>query len=84
MNPKGKRMNKTKIALKKLLSEHLGIEVEDIKDEDFLRDDLHMTSAEISDFLHMIAKKYDIEFDDITLIETFQDIVDEISENSEL
>ena len=73
--------NKTKSAVKKLLADHLGIETEDIGDEDFLRDDLHMTPAEISDFIHLVEQKYGFDFEDISSIESFQDLTDEISQN---
>ena len=79
-----KDLSKTKLTIKKLLADRIGTEVEDIKDDDFLSDDLHMTAGDISDFLHSIQEKYEFEFDDIPGVETVQDLIDEISQNLEL
>lgn len=37
--------------IKSRLAEHIGVDVEDIKDEDVFSDDLHMSPADFSDFL---------------------------------
>jgi acyl carrier protein len=70
--------------IKTLLAEMLGIDVEDISDEDFLADDLHMSPSEISDFL---AKLEDAGIDtssvDVKEIETFADLADALGAREE-
>jgi acyl carrier protein len=70
--------------IKALLAEMLGIDVEDISDEDFLADDLHMSPSEISDFL---AKLEDAGIDtssvDVKEIETFADLADALGAREE-
>lgn len=75
--------NKIKKMVKKQLADYLGIEPEDIGDEDSLREDLHMSSTDISDFFHSLGGTIPYTFDDISQLETITDICDELSENIE-
>jgi hypothetical protein len=43
--------NNPEATVKALLAEQLGVETEDLKDEDYLDEDLHMGPVEISDFV---------------------------------
>ncbi len=75
---------KTEAEIKKFLSEHLGIEAEDLANDDYLKEDLHMNSLEISDFLHLLKEKgIDLNLSKINEIQTLQDIIDFTSENEE-
>lgn len=70
--------------IKKRLSEYLGVEETDIKNEDLLKDDLHMSSGDISDFL-LKLKEVDLEIDpsDFTNIHSVSDVIEIALENSE-
>ena len=70
--------------VKEKLSEYLGIEKDDISDEDSLKDDLHMNASELSDFIHMLNKVgYDINLTSISEMETVADLIEIVSENAE-
>ena len=43
--------------VKKQLAEHLGLEPEDIKDEDTLINDLHMSASDLADFTEKLKKE---------------------------
>lgn len=43
--------------VKNLLAQHIGVEVEDIKNEDLLSEDLHMSATDISDFLEILENE---------------------------
>lgn len=63
--------------VKKLLATFLGIEVDDINDEDSLVEDLHMSPAEIAEFLEKLtASGIDISPIDLTSLQTFADLID--------
>ncbi len=53
MNPK----NNPAEIIKNLLAELIGVDSEDIKDEDYLDEDLHMGPTEIADFLGKLQEK---------------------------
>ena len=76
-------MSDTEIKIKnivlKKLSEHIGVEVEDINMEDFLDEDLHLNAAEISDFLQKLSEEgIDIEESELESVETVSDLIDQI------
>lgn len=84
MNNNKNHLTYNESEIKKLLSEHLGIEVEDIASDDSLKEDLHMNAVEISDFLHLLIDKgVDIDLSKIEKIHTIQDIIDITSESEE-
>ena len=63
------------INLKKLIAEHIGVEPEDIKSEDFFFEDLHMSPADLSDFMESLAKsRIDATKIDLETIETVGDL----------
>ncbi len=75
---------KNGVEIKKYLSEYLGIDSDDLANDDYLKEDLHMNSVEISDFLHLLKNKgVDLNLSQITEINTVQDIIDISSENEE-
>jgi hypothetical protein len=53
MNPK----SDPAMAIKNLLASLIGVEAEDIKNEDYLDEDLHMGPTEIADFLSKMQEK---------------------------
>ncbi len=66
--------------IKNLLSEQLGVEAEDISEEDSLKDDLHMSALEITDFLQQLEEA-GVETSDIDLseVDTVQDLSEALS-----
>jgi acyl carrier protein len=84
MNNNKNHLTDNESRIKKLLSEHLGIESEDIASDDSLKEDLHMNVVEISDFLHLLMDKgVDIDLSKIEKINSVQDIIDISSESEE-
>ena len=70
--------NKEKI--RKQLADFLGVEAEDIDDESILSEDLHMNSANLTDFTEsLVDEGYDTSRIDLTEIETFLDLVDSLT-----
>jgi len=64
---------------KSILSSYLGIEPDDINDEDYLREDLHMNTAEIVDFTQVLQSNgYDVDSIDFTNIETVSELADNL------
>ncbi|KKR12016.1 MAG: hypothetical protein UT39_C0001G0071 [Candidatus Woesebacteria bacterium GW2011_GWA1_39_21] len=83
MNEEGKH-TKVENIIKRKLSEYLGIDVEDIATDDSLKEDLHMSPAEISDFLNLLAtQEIKTDFSEIQKIQCISDIIDTIVENEE-
>lgn len=71
---------KLKETIKKLLAEFLGIDIEDIKDEYSFSNDLHMTPVDITDFFQILeANHINISEIDLSQIETFEDLVENLS-----
>ncbi|MGD0523148.1 MAG: acyl carrier protein [Candidatus Microgenomates bacterium] len=61
----------------KLLADHIGVEPEDIKPEDFFFEDLHMSPADLSDFLDSLSNiGIDITKIDLATIETVEDLLE--------
>jgi len=82
MTNNNKNLLISEVEIKKYLSEHLGIDAEDLTNDDNLKEDLHMNALEISDFLHLLSDKgISINFSQIAEIHTVQDIIDISSEN---
>lgn len=61
----------------KLLSEHIGVEPEDISDDDAFPTDLHMNPTELSDFVHSLESlNYDISHLNLAEVETVSDLLE--------
>ncbi|MFZ5932499.1 MAG: hypothetical protein ACOYT7_00205 [Patescibacteria group bacterium] len=59
------------------LAEHIGVESEDISEEDFFLDDLHMNPTEISDFVHSLeGLGFDISKLNLVEIESVGDLLE--------
>lgn len=61
----------------RLLAEHIGVEPEDVSEEDFLLEDLHMNPGELSDFVHSLGNlKIDTSKLETGSIETVADLLE--------
>ena len=69
--------NEIKEKVIKALSDHLGVEPEDIKEEDSLEHDLHMRASDLSDLMENL-ETIGIETGKVALteIETVTDLID--------
>lgn len=68
--------------IKKLLSDYLGIEPEDIDDEDSLVADLHMKPTDLTDFIEILdTEGLDTTKLDLTEIETIGELIEEVGLN---
>ena len=77
-----KEYNDIKESVKKLLSDFLGIEPEDIEEDFSLTEDLHMKPTDLTDFMEILASKnYDIESVDFSEVETFSDLIDFLTQH---
>lgn len=84
MNDEKKKLTKYEAIIKSKISGLLGIEIEDINNDDFLKDDLHMNSAEITDLVHILnSEGLNIALSDIAKIESVDDLVEIVAENEE-
>ena len=41
--------------IKRIIAEHLGVDVEDVQDEDHLTRDLHMSAADLTDVIEKLS-----------------------------
>lgn len=61
----------------KSLADHLGVEPEDIKDEDTLATDLHMRASDLTDFIETLQEvNSDAGNIDLAAMETVGDLID--------
>lgn len=69
--------NSKKYLVKKMLAEQIGVEPEDINYSNSFSDDLHMTSANITDFVESLSA-LDIDTNEIDLVEvkTLEDLLE--------
>lgn len=74
-----------KTLIKEYMAEYLGIEPEDISEDDSLRDDLHMRPVDITDFIETLSLKgidtSQLNFDEI---ETFADLIEALEWGQDL
>lgn len=69
--------NKQENKIIKIIAQQIGIEPQDIKLEDTLREDLHMDSQDLSELQnHLVEKGFDEEKIDLTEIQTVSDLID--------
>lgn len=74
-NPKE---NKVEFKIKTYLAEHIGVEIDDIGNEDNLANDLHMTPSDITDFIESLRVNFP-ETGELK-IENFEKVIDIIEE----
>ena len=61
----------------KLLSENIGVEPEDVAEDDAFFEDLHMNPMELSDFIHSLEPlNYDISHLNLAEVETVSDLLE--------
>jgi acyl carrier protein len=73
--------NKLKQKIKRELADFLGIGMEDIEDETFFVEDLHMNTLDMTDFMDILDKSGLEVLDlDISEVETFLDLVELIND----
>ena len=70
----------TKISLlKKILAEQIGADVDDIHDDDALREDLHMSSSDLTDLVQALSNGgYNIQKLNLLEIETVADLIENL------
>ncbi len=72
-------MNREKII--SVLAEQIGVEPEDIADDDSFREDLHMGPHDLTDFAHNLEKVgLETAKIDFSLIETVGELIEELTE----
>lgn len=66
--------------VKRELTDFMGIDMEDIEPETDLREDLHMTATELTDFMEILKSSgLDTTKLDLTQIETFDDLTEALT-----
>lgn len=66
--------------IKLLLSEFLGTDAADINNDDSLREDLHMSPTDLTDFSQILTKNgFESDDIDLTEIETVTDLAEALS-----
>ncbi len=74
---------KTKIQVKRELSDFLGIDMEDVEDDTVLTDDLHMDPTQLTDFMEILGKAgFATDDVDLTEVETFMDLIEALTAKS--
>lgn len=74
-----------KIQIINSLAAAIGVEPEDIEDDDSFTIELHMNPAEFSDFIHSLSGSgYDISKLDMASIDTVNDLLEALGANSEI
>ena len=72
--------NPTILIVKTCLADHVGLDIDDISDEDTFMDDLHMQPTEFSDFLEELTEKgLDTQHVDLSTITTVGELIESLS-----
>ena len=80
---KNHNTDKTRHLIKELLAEHIGVDANDIDEEDSFYEDLHMGPADLTDFIQTLSQSgIDIESIDLTKLESLGDLLESISETN--
>lgn len=71
--------------VKRLLAESLGVEVEDISEDDYFVEDLHMAPAQLADFVDLLSNQgFETSKLEIAELETVQELIEALSSHEEL
>lgn len=66
--------------IKEVLAEQIGVEPEDIHDEDSFKDDLHMSPVDLTDFINALQDKgIDTSKIDLVQISTVENLIELLS-----
>jgi len=77
------KSNQSKII--ELLASQIGVEPEDIENDDFLGEDLHMTPTDMADFAQLLTRAGFITDNlELTELESVGDLIDALSSHEEL
>ena len=70
----------TEVKIKQLLAEHIGVDVDDINEDDSLYEDLHMTASDLSEFVELLnTQGHDTSLIQLEEIDTVSDLIESIS-----
>lgn len=62
---------------KRILANQIGVEPEDIENDDSFSHDLHMSASDLTDFVHNLGKEgFETNSIDLSEIETVEDLID--------
>lgn len=69
--------NKTSVEIIRIVSDHLGVNPDDIEKDALLREDLGLNTIELNDLLGILAEKFNISFNphEAQSIETVEDLI---------
>lgn len=71
--------------VKKLLTEHIGVGLEDIIDEDSFSEQLHMSPSDLVDFTKVLEKHgFNVDALDLTQVVSVGDLIEVLSSEEEL
>jgi acyl carrier protein len=71
--------------VKALLAENLGVGIEDISQEDFFSEDLHMAPDKLADFVDGLgAKGFETAKIELTELETVDDLIEALSSGQDI
>jgi acyl carrier protein len=63
--------------LKELLANHLGVEIDDINDDDSFSQDLHISPLDLADFVNGLTEQgFDTSKVKLIEMETFEDLIE--------
>lgn len=74
-----------KLKIKEIIATNIGVEADDIHDDDDLREDLHMNASDLTDLVEKLDEGgFEVTKLDLSSIETVEDLVEAISAYSEI
>ena len=73
----------TELEVMKVIAEHLGLSVEDLEKQAYLRDDLNLSPIEINDLLAKLSQKFQISFnpDEVEGLQKVEDLIVVVEDN---
>ena len=73
---------KIKETVRRELANYLGVDAEDIEDDNSLAEDLHMKASDLTDFMQILTRmNMETEGVDLTQTETFLDLVEALTDH---
>lgn len=71
--------------IKKTIADHLGVDLQDVNEEDAFFNDLHMNPTELYDLIETFSKDgYDIVPEEVANCETVSDLIDLIATKEDI